>query len=70
MDSKDEIEKVINTMKKEMDTLNTAVLHKIDQARKCIERLQKLHNLRNVRLNLVGWNMYKLLKEYDNKLKL
>ena len=42
MDSKDEIEKVINTMKKELDALNTAVLRKIDQARRCIERLQEI----------------------------
>ena len=42
MGSKDEIEKVINTMKKELDALNTAVLRKIDQARRCIERLQEI----------------------------
>ena len=42
MDSKDEIEKVIRTMKKELDALNTAVLHKIDEARRCIARLQQI----------------------------
>ena len=42
MDSKDEIEKVIRSMKNELETLNTAVLHKIDQARSCITHLQQI----------------------------
>ena len=54
MDSKDEIEKVINTMKKELDALNTAVLHTIHEARRCIEHLQQIA-LKPVRLTEVEY---------------
>ena len=42
MNSKDKLEKVINNMKKELDALNTAVLRKIYQACRCIERLRQI----------------------------
>ena len=54
MDSKDEMEKVINTMKKELDALNTAVLHKIEQACRCIARLQQI-TLKPDHLTEVGY---------------
>ena len=42
MNSKDKLEKVINTMKKELDALNKVVLRKIDQAHNCITRLRQI----------------------------
>ena len=42
MNSKDKTEEVINTLRKELDALTTAVLHKKDQARTCIEHLQQI----------------------------
>ena len=42
MNSKDNLEKVINTMKKELDALNIAVLCKINEARRCIACLQQI----------------------------
>ena len=42
INSKDKQEKVINTMKKELDTLNKAVSRKAHQAHQCIECLQQI----------------------------
>ena len=40
--SKDKQEKVINTIKKELDALNKAIPSKMDQAHQCIECLQQI----------------------------
>ena len=42
MSSKEQLECVIKKMKKELDTMNTAVLRKMEQARRSVQRLQEI----------------------------
>ena len=42
MSSKEQLESVIKEMKKELDTMNMAVLRKMEQARRSVQRLQEI----------------------------
>ena len=42
MSSKEQLEHVIENMKKELDTMNMAVLRKMEQARRSVQRLQEI----------------------------
>ena len=41
MSSKEQLEGVIKEMKKELDTMNMAILRKMEQVRRSVQRLQK-----------------------------